>query len=84
MTDAAIPKPKFPATFWTANTIGLFERAAYYSTWHSFMVIYLKESLGMTPRPRHPSSMGRSSGASSAHAHHLGHAGRQVSASSRC
>jgi len=48
MTDAATPKPKFPATFWTANTIELFERAAYYSM-ASFMVIYLKESLGMTP-----------------------------------
>ncbi|RPJ02401.1 MAG: MFS transporter, partial [Candidatus Aminicenantes bacterium] len=41
-------KPKFPATFWTANTIELFERAAYYSM-ASFMVIYLKESLGMSP-----------------------------------
>ncbi|HPW17240.1 MAG TPA: MFS transporter [Candidatus Aminicenantes bacterium] len=48
MTDAATPKPKFPATFWTANAIELFERAAYYSM-ASFMVIYLKESLGMTP-----------------------------------
>ena len=48
MTDLSIPKPKFPATFWTANTIELFERAAYYSM-ASFMVIYLKESLGMTP-----------------------------------
>lgn len=48
MTDPATPKPKFPATFWTANTIELFERAAYYSM-ASFMVIYLKESLGMTP-----------------------------------
>ncbi|HOW84965.1 MAG TPA: MFS transporter [Candidatus Aminicenantes bacterium] len=48
MTDAATAKPKFPATFWTANTIELFERAAYYSM-ASFMVIYLKESLGMSP-----------------------------------
>jgi dipeptide/tripeptide permease len=48
MTDPSNPKPKFPATFWTANTIELFERAAYYSM-ASFMVIYLKESLGMTP-----------------------------------
>ena len=49
MSDAATAaKPKFPATFWTANTIELFERAAYYSM-ASFMVIYLKESLGMTP-----------------------------------
>ena len=48
MTDEPTAKPKFPATFWTANTIELFERAAYYSM-ASFMVIYLKESLGMTP-----------------------------------
>ena len=48
MTEPATPKPKFPATFWTANTIELFERAAYYSV-ASFMVIYLKESLGMSP-----------------------------------
>ena len=48
MTDEPTPKQKFPATFWTANTIELFERAAYYSM-ASFMVIYLKESLGMTP-----------------------------------
>jgi proton-dependent oligopeptide transporter, POT family len=48
MTHVPTPKPKFPATFWTANTIELFERAAYYSM-ASFMVIYLKESLGMTP-----------------------------------
>jgi POT family proton-dependent oligopeptide transporter len=48
MTDPTTPKPKFPATFWTANTIELFERAAYYSM-ASFMVIYLKETLGMTP-----------------------------------
>ncbi len=47
-TDQLAPKAKFPATFWTANTIELFERAAYYSM-ASFMVIYLKESLGMTP-----------------------------------
>ena len=48
MTEPATPQPKFPATFWTANTIELFERAAYYSV-ASFMVIYLKESLGMSP-----------------------------------
>jgi proton-dependent oligopeptide transporter, POT family len=48
MTDQPTDKPKFPATFWTANTIELFERAAYYSM-ASFMVIYLKESLGMSP-----------------------------------
>jgi len=38
----------FPATFWTANTIEIFERAAYYAM-ASFMVIYLKETLGMSP-----------------------------------
>jgi len=55
MTDAptaaappAGPKPKFPATFWTANTIEIFERAAYYAM-ASFMVIYLTETLGMSP-----------------------------------
>ncbi|MBC7362360.1 MAG: MFS transporter [Candidatus Aminicenantes bacterium] len=41
-------KAHFPKTFWTANTIELFERAAYYSM-ASFMVIYLKETLGMAP-----------------------------------
>lgn len=41
-------KARFPKTFWTANTIELFERAAYYSM-ASFMVIYLKEVLGMSP-----------------------------------
>ncbi|MGB9893244.1 MAG: MFS transporter [Candidatus Saccharicenans sp.] len=41
-------KAHFPRTFWTANTIELFERAAYYSM-ASFMVIYLKEVLGMAP-----------------------------------
>lgn len=48
MTEEKPGKPKFPATFWTANTIELFERAAYYSM-ASFMVIYLKETLGMSP-----------------------------------
>jgi len=48
MNDRTTPKQKFPATFWTANTIELFERAAYYSM-ASFMVIYLKETLGMRP-----------------------------------
>jgi len=37
-------RSKFPATFWTANTIELFERAAYYSV-ASFVVIYLNETL---------------------------------------
>ena len=41
-------KPKFPRSFWTANTVELFERAAYYSM-ASFMVIYLHETLGMRP-----------------------------------
>ena len=41
-------RTRFPKTFWTANTIELFERAAYYSM-ASFMVIYLKEVLGMSP-----------------------------------
>jgi dipeptide/tripeptide permease len=48
MNEMPAPKPKFPATFWTANTIEIFERAAYYAM-ASFMVIYLKETLGMTP-----------------------------------
>jgi POT family proton-dependent oligopeptide transporter len=48
MIDPTTPSPKFPTTFWTANSIELFERAAYYSM-ASFMVIYLKETLGMTP-----------------------------------
>ena len=41
-------KNKFPATFWTANTIELFERGAYYAI-ASFVVIYLNETLGMAP-----------------------------------
>jgi len=50
MTDekAGTSKPKFPSTFWTANAIELFERAAYYSM-APFMVIYLHEVLGMRP-----------------------------------
>jgi len=48
MSDGTPSKQKFPATFWTANTIELIERAAYYSM-ASFMVIYLKETLGMRP-----------------------------------
>ena len=48
MTATEIDKPKFPRSFWTANVIELFERAAYYSM-ASFMVIYLKETLGMRP-----------------------------------
>lgn len=38
----------FPFTFWAANTIELLERAAYYAV-ASFIVIYLTETLGMTP-----------------------------------
>ncbi|MHB8094236.1 MAG: MFS transporter [Candidatus Aminicenantales bacterium] len=41
-------RARFPRTFWTANSVELFERAAYYSM-ASFMVIYLTETLGMTP-----------------------------------
>ncbi len=41
-------KFKFPLTFWTANTIELFERAAYYAV-ASFVVIYFHETLGMDP-----------------------------------
>ena len=48
MNETKPAQVKFPATFWTANTIELFERAAYYSM-ASFVVIYLKESLGMSP-----------------------------------
>ena len=47
----SLPETKpaaFPATFWTANTIELFERGAYYAM-ASFVVIYLKEVLGMSP-----------------------------------
>jgi dipeptide/tripeptide permease len=39
---------KFPSSFWAANTIELFERAAFYAT-ASFMVIYFHEILGMSP-----------------------------------
>ncbi len=38
----------FPRSFWTANVIELFERAAYYAI-ASFVVIYLNETLGMSP-----------------------------------
>ena len=48
MNDTPQAKPKFPRTFWTANVTELFERAAYYSM-APFMVIYLKETLGMSP-----------------------------------
>lgn len=39
---------KFPTSFWAANTIELFERAAFYAT-ASFVVIYFHEILGMSP-----------------------------------
>lgn len=39
---------RFPTTFWTANAIELFERGAYYAI-ASFVVVYLKETLGMSP-----------------------------------
>ncbi len=39
---------KFPSTFWAANTVELFERAAYYAV-ASFVVIYFHEVLGMSP-----------------------------------
>jgi len=48
MNDLNPAKQKFPKSFWTANTIELLERAAYYAM-ASFMVIYLHETLGMTP-----------------------------------
>lgn len=48
MSEEKATKQRFPATFWTANTIELFERAAYYSM-APWMVIYLTEILGMSP-----------------------------------
>ncbi|MEA2005970.1 MAG: MFS transporter [Acidobacteriota bacterium] len=41
-------KARFPKSFWAANSIELFERAAYYAV-ASFVVIYLHEILGMSP-----------------------------------
>lgn len=41
-------KARFPKTFWSANTVELFERAAYYAV-ASFVVIYLHETLHMAP-----------------------------------
>jgi proton-dependent oligopeptide transporter, POT family len=46
--DDLTQKQTFPRTFWTANTVELFERAAYYAI-ASFVVIYLNETLGMSP-----------------------------------
>ncbi|MBM4396125.1 MAG: MFS transporter, partial [Deltaproteobacteria bacterium] len=44
----AVPAGRSPGTFWVANTVELFERAAYYSI-ASFVVVYLNENLGMDP-----------------------------------
>jgi len=41
-------KASFPGSFWAANTIELFERAAFYAV-ASFVVIYFHETLGMRP-----------------------------------
>ncbi len=41
-------KARFPATFWAANTVELFERAAYYAI-ASFVVVYFHETLNMAP-----------------------------------
>jgi len=41
-------KASFPGSFWAANTIELFERAAFYAV-ASFVVIYFHETLGMSP-----------------------------------
>ncbi len=56
MSDIPAPagKARFPRTFWTANTIELFERAAYYSM-ASFMVIYLDGKVGHEPGHSHAS-----------------------------
>ncbi|MEW5807328.1 MAG: MFS transporter [Acidobacteriota bacterium] len=41
-------KARFPMTFWSANTVELFERAAYYAV-ASFVVVYLHETFNMAP-----------------------------------
>ena len=41
-------KARFPGTFWAANVVELFERAAYYAV-ASFVVVYLHETLNMAP-----------------------------------
>jgi dipeptide/tripeptide permease len=41
-------KASFPGTFWAANFVELFERAAYYAV-ASFVVVYLHETLNMAP-----------------------------------
>ncbi|MCP5105368.1 MAG: peptide MFS transporter [bacterium] len=43
-----VKKVSFPGSFWSANTIELFERAAFYAI-ASFVVIYFHETLGMRP-----------------------------------
>jgi proton-dependent oligopeptide transporter, POT family len=45
-SDAALPRPRsgFPTTFWVANVMELFERAAYYGM-NSVLVIYLTSSV---------------------------------------
>ena len=41
-TPGPAEKARYPRTFWTADTVERFERAAYYSM-ASFMVIYLAQ-----------------------------------------
>ncbi len=48
MAEPTTAPARFPAAFWTANTVEIFERAAYYAM-ASFMVIFLHETLGMSP-----------------------------------
>lgn len=48
MSEEKATQQRFPGTFWTANTIELFERAAYYSM-APWVVVYLTEILGMSP-----------------------------------
>jgi POT family proton-dependent oligopeptide transporter len=48
MNQTAEKKQAFPRSFWAANSIELFERAAYYAV-ASFVVIYLNEDLLMNP-----------------------------------
>lgn len=48
MNQEAEQKQAFPRSFWAANSIELFERAAYYAV-ASFVVIYLNEDLLMNP-----------------------------------
>ncbi len=48
MEQSMSEKARFPGTFWAANTVELFERAAYYAV-ASFVVVYLHETLNMAP-----------------------------------